>query len=228
MIERQILQVVYSPFKAFEDIVKNPVAKGPLLILVLGVAAAALSGFVSFSKVDVQLESATGRYVPLTTTDIFGGRVLLITIDQALSLSLSWFLFTGIILLVVKAFRVEGGSWRTLFFVIGYTLMTSVVGSLISTVLILPLPSVQLGWGIWNPATGEEEVARQGILKAYEAWFSSPTYQCLYYLPYILQVWTTALAAIAVHALFGVSWNKAVAISVIASTLTFLTRLFLV
>jgi len=227
MIERQILKVIYSPFKAFEDIVKNPAAKGPLLVLLLCVVAAAVVGFVSLSKVDVQLHSEIGPYVSLATTSTFGGRVLWMLIDEALLLSLSWFILSGMILLLVKAFRVNGVSWRIIFFVIGYTLITSMIRLLITALLISPLPTVRLGWGIWNPEPGTEDVASQKILEAYEPWFSSPVYRFLSYLPYILQVWVAALAAIAVHALFGVSWNKAVAISLIASGLTFLIRLFL-
>lgn len=200
--------------------------KGPLLMLVLAVAAAAITGSVSLSKVNVQLESEIGPYAPLTTTATFGERVLLTMIDQVLSITLGWFIFTGITLLVIKAFRVNEGSWRTLFYVIGYTLITSVVVTLITGLLILPLPTVGLGWGIWNPTTPEmENVARQKIIEAYEPWFSSPTGQLLGFLPYLQQVWAAALAAIAIHSLLDVSWNKAVAISAIASVLTFLTRL---
>ena len=188
MIERQILRVVYSPFKAFEDIVKNPAVKGPILILVLGLAAAAITGFVSFSKVSVQ-ESEVGPYVPFITTTLFSGRILTLVIIEATTLLIGWLILTGMTLLVLKAFRVGEGSWRTLFFVIGYTLITSVVGTLITALVIFPLPTVQLGWGIWNPSTPEmEEVARQGIFQAYEAWFATPTYRFLYYLPYILSL----------------------------------------
>lgn len=226
MIERQILRVIYSPFKAFEDIVKTPSAKGPLLILALGVALAAIAGFVSFSKVDVQLESETGPYVPLITTSTFGARIFLVAVDEAISLSLAWLILVGMILLVIKLFRMQEGSWKALFFVVGYTLITSVVGTLITALCIFPLPTVQLGWGIWNPTTQEMvDAAHQGILKAYEIWFSSPTYRFLSYLPYIVQVWATALAAISIRALLGVSWNKAVTISAMASVLTFLIRL---
>jgi len=225
MIERQIIQAVYSPFKAFESIVKNPVSRGPVIIIVLGVVAAAISGLVSYSKVEVQLESETGPYVPLLTTNVFGGRMLSVLIDQALMLAMTWLIYTAMIILVTKAFRVKEGSWRTLFYVIGYTLITSVVSTLITALLISPLPTVRLAWGWWNPTQELDEAARQGILKAYETWFSSPSFQVLNYLPFIVQGWAAALVAIAIRALLGVSWNKAVAISAIASVLAFMMRL---
>jgi len=227
MIERQILRVVYSPFKAFEDIVKNPVARGPLIILALGVITAAIMGYVSSSKVHIQLESELGPYVPLVTTDFFGGRMLSVVIDAALRLSLVWFIYTGIMLLVIKMFSLRGGSWRVLFFVIGYTLMTTVVYTLISALLVSALPMVYLKYGVWNPTPEMEEAAYNERLIAYGPWFSSPIYKFAYYLSFVVEGWTGALAAIAIHALFGVTWRKAIAISVIASVVTFLTRIVL-
>jgi len=228
MIERQILRVVYSPFRAFEDIVKNPVAKGPLLILAFGVVTAAITGYVSFSKVYIQLESDIGPYVPLVTTNLFGGRMFSVVIDAALRLALVWFIYTGVMLLVIKVFGLSGGSWRALFFVIGYTLITTAVYTLITALLLFPLPTVRLAWGIWNPATEEaEKAALQGIREAYETWFSSPLYQFAYYLSFIVEGWTAVLAVIAIHALFDVTWKKAVAISIIASILAYMTRIVL-
>jgi len=227
MIERQILRVVYSPFRAFEEIVKNPVAKGPLLILALGVISIAIAGYVSSLKVHVQLNSDVGPYVPLVTTDVFGGHMLSIVIDAPLRLALTWFIYTGVMLLVVRVFGLSEFSWRALFFVIGYTFMAGVVGRLITALLICPLPTVQLGWGVWNPAEGMEDWARQKILEAYETWFSSPLYQFANYLFFVVEGWTAALAAIAIHAMFGTTWKKAVAISVIASIVAYMTRIVL-
>ena len=227
MIERQILQVVYSPFKAFEEIVKNPAAKGSLLVLALGVITAAITGYVSSSKVNVQLESELGPYVPLVTTEVFGGRMLAIVMDSALRLSLIWFIYSGVMLLVIKVFGGGGGSWRTLFFVIGYTLMATVVYTLVSALLISALPVVNLKWGVWNPTPEMEEMAYNERLIAYGSWFSSPIYQFASYLYFVVEGWTGVLAAIAVHALLGVTWRKAIGIAVTASVLAFMLRIVL-
>jgi len=226
MIERRILQVVYSPFKAFEEIVKNPAAKGPLLVLALGVITAAITGYVSSSKVYIQ-DPADGPFMPLVTHNVFGGRMLAIVMDSALRLSLVWFIYSGVMLLVIKVFGVSGGSWRTLFFVIGYTLMATVVYTLVSALLISALPVVNLRWGVWNPTPETEEMAYNERLIAYGSWFSSPIYQFAYYLSFVVEAWTAALAAIAVHALLGLAWRKAVGIAVTASILTFLVRIVL-
>jgi len=218
---------VYSPFKAFEEIVKNPAAKGPLLVLALGVITAAITGYVSSSKVNVQLESELGPYVPLVTTEVFGGRMLAIMMDSALRLSLVWFIYSGVMLLVIKVFGVSGGSWRSLFFVIGYTLMATVVYTLVSALLISALPAVNLKWGVWNPTSETEEWAYNERLSAYGSWFSSPIYQFAYYLSFVVEGWTAALAAIAVHALLGLAWRKAIGIAVTASILTFMARIVL-
>lgn len=226
MIERQILRVVYSPFKAFEEIVKNPLPRGPLLIIALGVITQAIAGYVSSAKVYIQ-EAEGGIYVPLVTSNLIGGRVLSIAIDQALTLSLVWFIQTGAMLLVVKASGLSGSSWRVLFFVLGYTMMTTVVYTLVTAVLISTLPRVYLNWGVWNPTPENEQAAFEQRLIAYGSWFSSPVYKFAYYLSFVVEGWTAALAVIAIHALFGTTWQKAAVVAVSASVVTFLTKLVL-
>jgi len=227
MIERQILQVVYSPFKAFESIVKNPAAKGPVLILVLGVIATAIQGYIVSSKWYVQLEPEVEQYVPIVTTSNFGGRMVSIAIDAGLMLSLVWFLFTGVLLLVIKVSGLKEGSWRVVFFVIGYTLMTSVVNTLVNALLFSGLPTVYLKWGVWNPLPGTEETAYKEWLSAHSAWFASPLYLLVRYLSLAVEGWTAALTAIAIHTMFETTWRKAVAVASTATILAYIMKIVL-
>ncbi|UCE28615.1 MAG: hypothetical protein JSV85_04880 [Candidatus Bathyarchaeota archaeon] len=50
MFVHEIFRVLYSPFKAFKEIVKNPDVKGPILILLITVVATAGEQYISASK----------------------------------------------------------------------------------------------------------------------------------------------------------------------------------
>jgi hypothetical protein len=50
LVIHEVLEVVYSPIKAFKEIVKNPSIKGPVLIFVLILLASAGAQYVSASK----------------------------------------------------------------------------------------------------------------------------------------------------------------------------------
>ena len=51
MFAHDVLKTLYSPIKAFEEIVKKPDVKGPLLILVLTLALTTVSQYASASKI---------------------------------------------------------------------------------------------------------------------------------------------------------------------------------
>ncbi|RLI41507.1 hypothetical protein DRO69_11465, partial [Candidatus Bathyarchaeota archaeon] len=51
LIVQEILEVLYSPVKAFEEIVKKPSVKGPLLILALTLVVTAILQGVTASKI---------------------------------------------------------------------------------------------------------------------------------------------------------------------------------
>ena len=61
-----IFKVIYSPFKAFKEIIKNPKYTGPILIMVLFVLASIGRGYAWYSKIYVQetLPSALDLYNP--------------------------------------------------------------------------------------------------------------------------------------------------------------------
>lgn len=50
MIVRDVFEVIYSPIKAFKEIVKKPTIKGPLLIFLVVLLASAVTQYISASK----------------------------------------------------------------------------------------------------------------------------------------------------------------------------------
>jgi len=66
---REVFGVLYSPVKAFNEIVKKPNVKGPILILVLSLLATAATRYVSASK--LYLETPTPENDEWTESTIF-------------------------------------------------------------------------------------------------------------------------------------------------------------
>lgn len=57
MFARHVLEVLYSPIKAFDKIIKKPDVKGPLLILVLIVLTNAIAQYAFMSKLFIKTET---------------------------------------------------------------------------------------------------------------------------------------------------------------------------
>lgn len=69
LVVREVFEVLYSPVKAFKEIVKKPDVKGPILILVLSLIATAATQYVNFSK--LYLETPTPEKDEWTESVIF-------------------------------------------------------------------------------------------------------------------------------------------------------------
>src|SRR4030067_1858039 len=67
MVVNDILKVLYAPHRAFNDIVKNPRYLGPMLILVIFVAAQVGSAYVVASKSLVEQTMPAGDQADLWT-----------------------------------------------------------------------------------------------------------------------------------------------------------------
>jgi len=61
MIVKDILRVIYSPVKAFESIVKKPDIRGPIIILALVLASAAIEQYIISSKILLTKERMPGN-----------------------------------------------------------------------------------------------------------------------------------------------------------------------
>lgn len=223
---RPVFKVLYSPVKAFKEILEQPDIKGPLLILVLTLLAKVLVTYVSFSRMFLEMETP-GRYASLLTKDLWGCRFGFrdVLIDTSLVFFLRWFVYAGALLLVIKLFEGKVGPWRVIFIVVGYIFSATVVYLVANAALISTFPGLMLpanAWNQWNPQATEEEfkVALETILQEMQRqWFPNLTYKLWFFLnfPYInpLDVWTAALCAVAVRLRYELSWKRAATISAI-------------
>jgi len=230
VIERQVLRVLYSPVRAFEEIAKTPSFKGPLLIFALIMITTAGAQYISASKIFLQFNEG---YVSLLTFTSFGGLVVPYRINTAFHFFINWIMYAAILFLIIKMSRIETKPWTMFYILIGYVFSVTIVYALANAALISALPSINLptpAWKAWDPqATSEEAKAAVDVInqKLQENWYPLWAFQALPYLSYAIDVWTAALCAVAIRSSHEVTWSKAIVISAIASAIVLILRTFI-
>lgn len=230
VIERQVLRVLYSPVRAFEEIAKIPSFKGPLLIFALIIITTAGAQYISASKIFLQFNEG---YVSLLTFTSFGGLVVPYLINTAFHFFINWIMYAAILFLIIKMSRIETEPWTMFYILIGYVFSVTIVYALANAALISALPSINLptpAWKAWDPqATSEEVKAAVDVVnqKLQENWYPLWAFQALPYLSYAIDVWTAALCAVAIRSSHEVTWSKAIVISAIASAIVLILRTFI-
>ena len=168
------------------------------------------------------------KYVSLLETGAFSGSIINILMSAAVAFSMNWVLWAGILLLVAKVFREEGGTWTVFFVIIGHVFVVSVVYTIASAVLFSMLPALKLPLKA-PPATEEEIKVTTALVE--ESWYPNWAYWGYLllaglYLPFVRDIWIMGLCVIAIRLLRGITWGKATSISVVAFIIRFILRSF--
>lgn len=224
MILNDIVKVLYSPLNAFKQIIQKPDIKGPIIIFILVLIATVGRQYTMGSKIFIQTDSQ--EFVNLLATDLVSNFVGGSLINSAIDFFLVWILYTGIILVVAVAFHEKIGSRRTLFIVLGYTLIVTLVSILISALLISTFPTVNFPISSWPPTTEDDAILVQGYVE--EFWYPTLAFQLIFYTSILMDLWIAALCAISIRFLGELTWGKAIMFSVTAYIVTFLLRGILV
>jgi len=168
------------------------------------------------------------KYVSLLETGAFSGSIINVLMSAAVAFSMNWVLWAGILLLVARVFREEGGPWTVFFVIIGHVFIVSVVYTIASAVLFSMLPALKLPLKA-PPATEEEINVTTALVE--ESWYPNWAYWGYLllaglYLPFVRDIWIMGLCVIAIRLLRGITWGKATSISVVAFIIRFILRSF--
>lgn len=146
-----------------------------------------------------------GVYYPLT----YG-------VPAATQFVITWLVLAGMIYVLIKAFKGKV-VWKPLFVLVGFILMISFIGALISGIGIATLPKINISFAIYGGLPGEGQAALNTI-NSQAALSNSISLlgQALVW------VWTTALAIVAVRSLTEDSWQKSFLIGVLAYVITYI------
>ena len=154
------------------------------------------------------------KYVSPLETGAFGGAIIPILMSAAVSFSMNWILWAGILLVIIKVFREEVGPWTVFFVIVGHVFIVTAVHTIIGAVSLSTLPSLNL------PLADGAYFSLHEMLDPYLA------YQVWLYLPLAGEVWTAVLCAIIIRLLRGITWGRAASISLAAFVLRFVLRFF--
>ena len=154
------------------------------------------------------------KYVSPLETGTFSGAIIPILMSSAVSFSMNWILWAGILLMIAKVLREEVGPWTVFFVVIGYVFVSTVVYTIASAVSLSTLPALNL--------LSADDI---NVL-IHEMWYPYLAYQVWLYLPLVGEVWVAVLCAIAIRLLRGITWGKAASISMIAFVIRLVLRFF--
>ena len=134
---------------------------------------------------------------------------------------LVWVILTGLIYLMGRGL---GGSvlWKPVLIVIGFTLVTMVVQSLVNTAAYLGSPTVYYPLELIGGVKGESEIAFNTILE--QTWLVS---EIMRFTQIAVYVWTIALCSLAVRFLTAFGWAKSLLIGTAAYLITLLAGSFL-
>ena len=166
-----------------------------------------------------------GEYVSPLASGFFTGWLVSSLMGSATDFIVRWILYAGLLLLTIKIFGGETGSWSVLFNVVGYVFAVTMVYIAIDALIINMLPSLSFPLKAWSPVAGEEEIGLalwNQIIQ--DNWGTTLVYNLRYYLPFTVHAWTAALGTIALHFAREFTWKKAAAISVMAYIMLILLK----
>jgi len=156
-----------------------------------------------------------GPYKSLLETD--GASYL---IDYAVSgvfqYIITWILLTGLIYVLVKAFKGKI-IWKPALIAVGFILMTMFVGALINGIGYSTLPTIRFPFEVIGGVQGEGTAALNTITN--QTWLVT---QIGLAAELLVWAWTAVLASLVVRAVTEFSWAKSVAIAIIAYVITIL------
>lgn len=219
LVAREVFKVLYAPVKAFQEIVKNPSVKGPLLVLALTLLATIVLQSITASK--QLLETSEGQ-VSLLATDAFGFIISYSLIAATFVFFFNWVIYAAFVLLFLVVSRGRLGSLTRFFLVIGHIFVVTTVYVLVNAFLFIVLPVVSLPLQTWPPQTEEQIEAVTQIFR--EKWYSNVAFQLGYYLDLAFSAWTAVVCAVAIRFFSQLTWRRAAIISAIASIISLFFR----
>jgi len=148
-----------------------------------------------------------GLFFRMFASSVEQGTNYIEIISLIIQAGMTWVIWAGLLIIIARLFNEDLGKWNTLFIIIGFVFMVTVVTNIITGILASTLPELTY----LLDATATYYYAQNS-----ELWVSNLAFQLLTPLLWIGYVWTTALSAIVIRLLKDTTWGKALTISVIA------------
>jgi hypothetical protein len=135
-------------------------------------------------------------------------------VSGAFQFIITWILLTGLIYVLVRAFKGKI-FWKPMLIAVGFILMTMFVGALINGIGYSTLPTIRFPFELIGGVQGEGTAALNAISS--QTWLVT---QIGTVAELLVWAWTAALASLVVRAVAEFSWAKSVAVAIIAYVIT--------
>lgn len=131
---------------------------------------------------------------------------------------LRWLIFAALLWLTIKTFNPEGGQFKTLLIIVGYSFAIMLVYIPFNMLSISQLPALHFPHRVVFPASAREtELANTATSNIYAAnWSSTTPYMVYFGISIASYIWTVGLFTIALKTLKNFSWKKSLAMGLIA------------
>jgi len=150
-------------------------------------------------------------------TSIERGTFILEVVSVVPQVGINWILWAGLLIIVSKFFQEELGHWSTVFIIIGYVFMVTIVTNMVALALSSALPQLTY---LLDPT------ATYYYSRNPEAWINNAAYQLLIPLAFIEYGWIIGLSSVAIKTMKGTSWSRALTITVLAFAIRFVLSMF--
>jgi hypothetical protein len=132
-----------------------------------------------------------------------------------------WILLTGLIYMLVKAFKGKI-VWKPALIAVGFILMTMFIGGLINAISFSTLPTIHYPFELIGGVQGEGTAAVNLISSQIRLVTQVSTI-----VEFLIWAWTAVLATIVVRTATEFSWAKSVAVALIAYLITVIITFFI-
>lgn len=132
-----------------------------------------------------------------------------------------WILLTGLIYMLVKAFKGKI-VWKPALIAVGFILITMFIGGLINAISYSTLPTIRYPFEIIGGVQGEGTAAANLIASQISLVTQVDTI-----VEFLVWAWTAVLAMIVVRTTSEFSWAKSVAVALIAYLITLIITFFI-
>ena len=158
----------------------------------------------------LMLGSKPKNYSSLLMLGQFSSFTIRSSMSVIIAIFINWSIYSIFIFLVLKLFHENKISFSILLIVMGYALVPAIVYPIVRTIAILTLPELKFPLEVWASKSVES------MNQIWEPWTSSPALQLVFYIRYVIDVWTLFLTVTATYVSFELDLKKAAIASLIA------------
>ena len=209
--------ILVSPLKTFRQLARRPTAKGLITLAVLVLIAVAASEYAFSTRILIKIND---QFIVIAATGFFPSWFVPTFMSTLIGILLYWSVFVASFFLLGRIFGGKETSLRNSLVIFAYTLSVFALLYAIRTVVYLALPSLGLEINYWPPTEADYNYVSDLVN---QNWSTAYAFQIGFgYFSFAALAWLTILGAIAQKVTRGISWGRALVVSITGFLVLFL------